>query len=147
MESLIIAALHGNVEIVKIMLNDPRVVPNDKVLQYACEGGNTDIVKILLEYENMDPNSAQNYCVQIASKNGHHEIIEYLLNDRRFDKDDKNNLRYALEMAAINGHHKIVESLLKCTDITYDMNMSLIIWKCREKGYDEIVNLLSKSIV
>jgi len=88
-----IACFHGDIEIVKLLLNDKRVEIN-KALEdgwtpfyYACKYNRIDIVKLLLDDKRIaDINKANKNGVTpfyIACQEGNSEVVKLLLNDER----------------------------------------------------------------
>ena len=86
------AILKNNIDIVKLLLADPRVDPTESVdsscvsnyaIRVASENGYVDIVKLLLEDERVDPFDNYNYAIKYAYENGHIDIVELLWNDKR----------------------------------------------------------------
>jgi len=41
------------------------------------------VVKLLLQDERVDPSDNNNWAIQMASKNGHIEVVKLLLQDKR----------------------------------------------------------------
>ena len=110
---LTLTAQHGNLEIVKMLLHNSRVVlgkKDNRAIFEACGKGYLEIVKLLLADSRIDPSARSNYCVAYASEKGHLEVVKLLLADPRVDpSDDKNE---ALIQAARNGHLEVVKLLL-----------------------------------
>jgi len=76
-----LAAENGCTEIVKLLLDDPRVDPgaNDNyAIRMAGKIGCTEIVKLLLDDPRVDPCAQRNYAIRMATKKGHTEIVELL---------------------------------------------------------------------
>ena len=100
---------------------------------------NNDIknVKLLLSLQKVQPSYRCNYSIQIASENGHANIVELLLNDKR-----ANPSFGSLDLAAENGHLNVVKLLLNDprVDPTYDQNMSIVF--ANQNNHTHIVELL-----
>ena len=75
----------------------------------SCLNGHLLIVKLLLQ--NDDPGANYGGALSLASENGHAEVVELLLKDRR--ADPAVNDSYALRMASINRHLRVVDLLLQ----------------------------------
>ena len=108
------ASENGYLEIVEILLQDPRVDPSDcnnYAIGLASENGHKEVVEILLRDSRVDPSDDDNYAIAFASMNGHKKVVELLLKDNRVDPSDDDN--YAIALASVNGNKDIVEILLR----------------------------------
>ena len=63
-----------------------------------------------IDYDDIYIDIDFNQIFQIASNNGHLDIVKLLLNDSRVDPSDRNN--YAIRIASQYGHTEIVKLLL-----------------------------------
>lgn len=72
---------------IETMLNNPSFDPviNNYGIRKASKEGYIEIVKVLLSNPKVDPSVNNNEAIQMASNNGHVEIIKLLLNDPRVD--------------------------------------------------------------
>src|SRR5690349_2933275 len=78
---IIHASYSGNLEIIKLLLNEKRVDPsadNNDAIRIACMNGYLDIVKLLLDDERVDPSANNNFAIIYACKNGHFDIVKLL---------------------------------------------------------------------
>ena len=69
---------NGNIELVKLMLKDPRVDPNayeGYPLRRAIDYRNIELVELLLSDKRTDPSMRRNCALRFASKNGFTEIV------------------------------------------------------------------------
>jgi hypothetical protein len=67
-----LASENGHVEVVKLLLNDPRVDPsayNNDAIRWASKYGHVEVVKLLLNDPRVDPSVANNYAIRLASEN------------------------------------------------------------------------------
>ena len=97
-----IASQNGYVEIVRLLLADPRVDPfatNNWAIRYASENGHIEVVRLLLEDSRVDPSDQNNYAIRCASLNRHLGVVRLLLTDYRVDPSDKPSIifRSAIE--------------------------------------------------
>ena len=102
----------GDIEIVELLLADPRVDPsaNDNyAIELASQKGHDKVVELLLVDPRVDPSAYDNYAIRMASQNGHDKVVELLLADPRVDPSADNN--YAIQLASQKGHDKVVELL------------------------------------
>ena len=80
------AAYHGNIEIVKLLLVDPRVDPSTSdnfAIRWAAFNDHTEVVKLLLADSRVDPSADDYFAIQRAAKNGRAEVLKLLLTDPR----------------------------------------------------------------
>ncbi|KAJ3024240.1 UNVERIFIED_CONTAM: hypothetical protein HDU68_008268 [Siphonaria sp. JEL0065] len=116
----------GYLEVVKYLLQDPRVDPTDDCLPNAAEFGRYNIVAYLMKDSRVDPSAGHkysirgdptvkkplsNYAIRFACLNGHKDIVELLLTDERVDPSAEANV--CLCNSAWHGFADIVELLLK----------------------------------
>ena len=142
-QTLLIHAIEkGNIEIIKLLINNPKVDINQKLnygwfeknaLIYAIEKGNLDIVKLLLNNPKIDinqkliiiqiqnsqnnqRNDEKNALIHAIEK-GNLDIIKLLLNNPKIDINQKlsgwNGEKNALAYAIEKGNHKIIQLLVK----------------------------------
>jgi hypothetical protein len=107
------ASHDGNVEVVKRLLNDPRVDPSDRyheAIRCASINGHVEVVKLLLNDPRVDPSADNNAAIRLASNDGHVEVVKVLLNDPRVDPSDRDN--EAVRWASKKGHVVVVKLLL-----------------------------------
>ncbi len=136
----------GHLDVVRLLLADPRVNPqvdisafvgSESLLLIAIRNDRTEIVKLLLADPRIDPAEIDNLALHVASAIGHTEIVKVLLADPRIDPASTNN--WALQTAAGNGHVEIVKVLLADPRVTPNVYTLL---EAARYGYHEIVILL-----
>jgi len=108
-----LAMRENHLDVVKVLLEDSRVNPAEGnfALGYASQYGFVEIVELLLNQPKVDPTSNDNFAIRMASQHGRTEVVKLLLEDGRADPSVDNN--YPIRMAAENGHTKIVKLLLE----------------------------------
>ena len=116
------AAIGGHVEIVKLLLEDPRVDVRavDKTgcsaLHHAAVKGHVEVVKLFLEDHRVDVRAVDEdgwSALHDAATEGHVEMVKLLLEDPRADANAKtNDGNTPLHLAASKNHHKVVRLLL-----------------------------------
>ena len=77
-----------DVEIVKLLMSDPRVNPadqNNQAIVKAAKGGHTETVKLLLSDPRVNPADQHHKAIILASENDHSGIIQLLISDPRID--------------------------------------------------------------
>jgi ankyrin repeat protein len=87
-QSFINEVKHGSLEVVKRLLQDPRIDPSDYdnyAIQIASANGNSAVVKILLQDPRVNPSARDNWAIQIASSYGRVAVVTLLLQDPRVD--------------------------------------------------------------
>lgn len=83
-EEFITACEKGRLNIVKVMLDDPRLNPGmrkNAPLQVASANGHVRVVKLLLQYRGVKPAANNYYALAAAYKYGHSEVVDVLLRD------------------------------------------------------------------
>jgi hypothetical protein len=83
-----IASTKGYVEIIKLFINDGRIITSSSnySLLNSVENGHFDIVEILLKSKNIDPTHNENHAIELALKNKEYDIVGLLWNDTRVRK-------------------------------------------------------------
>ena len=112
MDAIRFASMEGHIEVVRLLLQDPRVDPsvsNNEAILNAVSNGHTEIVRLLLQDPRVDPTDDNNWAIRDASELGHTEVVRLLLQDPRVDPSENNN--YAIKAARTNGHEEIVQLL------------------------------------
>ncbi len=107
--SLLHAAKDGN-NLAKVLLAEQRGEILDYAIIKASANGHTEIVKLLLDDPRVDPSVLFNEAIMDASANGHTEIVKLLLEDSRVDPSAGNN--YSIHMASVFKYSDIVRLLL-----------------------------------
>lgn len=127
-------------KIIKLLIEDGRILQNNTILIDACSYGLYCIVEILVEKYEFSPNIDNDISLKMACFNGHANVVEFLLKDGRSDPSVYNNC--CITGASKNGHNKVVELLLydKRVDPTAVRNLS--IRNAALYGHIEIVKLL-----
>jgi len=77
---------NGNVELVKMVLDDKRINPmvsDGYPLGKACQFGHIEIVKLLLADSRVQPNTCYEEPIRMAAMYNHPEIVKILLEDGR----------------------------------------------------------------
>lgn len=154
--ALMYACSAGYSHLVEIMLEhktrtinlDLQQMDEQTALMLVCYSGNLAIVNLLVSHgadlniKDMKKCSA----LMHASAQGHHEVIDVLVNTDRLNINDKNTHNYsALTIACHNNRLKAVRSLLKHRYIdinTYDNYLRTPLIFASISGYEDIVLLL-----
>ena len=134
----------GSVDMVAslIELVDPQAECNEAI-QYASQNGHIDIVRLLLKDPRVDPSDLKNYAIQLASQNGHIDVVRLLLDDPRVDPSDDNNL--AIQYASEYGHIDVIKLLLDDSRVGYDdLNIMRAIQWARYTHQTDTINLLTE---
>ena len=108
---------------------------------YLCRVGNqNERVGILLKRIDVDPSARYNDAIRQASKNGHIEVVNRLLQDPRVDPSARDN--YAIRFASINGHIEVVNRLLQDNRVDPSDRDNWAIRHASYSGHIEVVNRL-----
>lgn len=94
------------------------------ILNQAAQTGNLEIVKHEIEVNHVYPEDGYNYVIQLASQNGHSDVVQYLSL-----VSDVNLIHYdcAIQRASRNGHLEVVYylSLLLAVNPAADDNFAI----------------------
>jgi len=86
-------------------------IPNGRDLRQALEKKNVNMINRILRARKFDfEQEILDYCIIKASKNGHLNVVERLLQDKRVNPSYGN---YAIRYASMYGHLAVVERLLQ----------------------------------
>jgi len=118
------ASINGCEEVVKILLEQGDIIPDQADLRYGrtplswgAEEGHEGVVRILLEREDVDPGRECIYCrtpLSLAAARGHAGLVEMLLEREDVDPDQADCYgQTPLSRAAARGHEVVVNMLLE----------------------------------
>ena len=80
-----LASQYGHVDVVRLLLADPRVDPSaigNRAIQDASEGGHVEAVRQLLADPRVGPNAKYGLAVRMAIYHGHLEVVDLLMEHR-----------------------------------------------------------------
>ncbi|KAJ3308149.1 hypothetical protein HDV04_001724, partial [Boothiomyces sp. JEL0838] len=137
-ECIRICAKYGYIDLVKLLLKDPRVTPTD-TLWRCCINGHYNTVEYLMDY--CDPSESNNLAIRQACINGNIDIIKCLLNDSRVDPSDYDN--EAIKYASYFGHLKVVEMLLRDPRVNCNAEKGTSLLYAIQNGHSDVVELLA----
>lgn len=80
----------------------------------------------------------------MESENGHHLVVEALLENPRVDPSSSSN--YSIKLASRFGHHKVVELLLTDSRVNPSASLNYAIQYASYNGHQNIVELLNTRI-
>ncbi|KAJ2990943.1 hypothetical protein HDV02_004067, partial [Globomyces sp. JEL0801] len=133
-----IAISNGHTEIIKIFLQDERVIRSgSEAILLSSSVGHTEVVKRLLQDERVDPSAHDNAAIKYACGNGQTEIVKMLLQDERVDPSASDN--YSIKISSNNGHTEIVQMLLQDERVDPSTYNNYAIRRASENGHTEIV--------
>jgi len=91
-----IACDYGNIEIVKLLLNDKRIDPSDLTgFMWALESNHYNIMELLLKDDRVDPSINDNDAIIYSSNTRNYKSVKILLNDKRvLNKLNKSQIKY-----------------------------------------------------
>lgn len=139
------ASQNGNEQLVKILLNDPRVDPsamNNSAILWACKNGHANIVKLLLADPRANPTASSNIAFQWAHKRNDYQMVQILLRDCRVDGSA--DINTAITNSILNRNFQMVKILLSSSRIKTCRLYLCIAYACFY-GNDEIVKILLKN--
>ncbi|KAI9328150.1 ankyrin repeat-containing domain protein [Obelidium mucronatum] len=137
------ASKRGHTHLVKLLLQDPDVQPQDlenRAFKAATHYGHFEIVKLLLGDSRVDPTVSCNYGFRFAAFEGHLEIVNLLLTDSRVDPSDHNNT--AIAWACQRGHLEVVKVLLAHDRVDPLMNCNLALRLAVQNRHLDVIKLL-----
>ncbi len=137
------ASKFGNVDIVKLLLQDKRVDPSvddNYAIIKASKYGRIDIVNLLLQDKRVDPSAQENEAFLSAILQRETNIVQILLQDKRVDPSAKNN--FAIGAASNCGYYDIVKILLQDQRVDPSDDNNYAFLAASENGEIEIVKLL-----
>ena len=131
------AVLRGHLDIVKALLQDPRVNDNvndkNKAIVIASENGHTDVVDYLLQDLRVDPFAE---AIDVAFSNKHFDVVDCLLKDFRIRRTDP----YIAPIVIMRAYHRDSDTDLSTIDPSlYD---NWLIRRASETGDIKTVNYL-----
>ena len=137
-----------------------------RMLILAARDGNIDFVEELLEFPGIDVNIQDhngNTALMLASKNGHADIVNRLLNYYNENNDGdivytsavNRQGRNALMLAVMNNHYDIAETLLKDEYIEEsafsfyleDINGNTVLMLAQRTGNGALVDLITTRLL
>ena len=137
-----------------------------RMLILAARDGNIDFVEELLEFPGINVNIQDhngNTALMLASKNGHTDVVNRLLNYYNENNDGdfvytsavNRQGRNALMLAVMNNHYDIAETLLKDEyieerDFSFyleDINGNTVLMLAQRTGNDELVDLITERLL
>lgn len=151
-KAFIEACSNGNLEIVKVLLADPRTDPGygpgsgpghdpDKAIKEAASGGHSDIVQILLDDPRVDPTIWNNRPFNWAAMYGHVDTMKILLKDPRVKPNDDDNM--AIRFAAEYNRKEAFKFLLyEVPEVDPGAKYNYALSQAIENGYNEIAIML-----
>lgn len=107
------AAGKGHVEIVRLLLCDPRMQPGDQsdTLSEAVYAKQLDVLDVLLGDERIDPNGDNGHALLCAADDARLVVLQRLLQDKRVNPRANND--EAVKQAAQLGEHDAMEMLIE----------------------------------
>jgi len=109
-------AIHnGHTEVVRILLQDPRVDPSvrdQSAIRDACRLGNTELVRLLLHHPRVDPSAKEQEAIRNACVHNHFGVVRLLLSDPRVDPSARGQAAFRTVMLSSNSN-KILWLLLQ----------------------------------
>ena len=122
-EIFILACIMGNIEVVKVFLNDPKLKlkQSQRPIVKASQNGQLDIVQLLLTDLRFDPSVNHNEALKLATQYEHYDVVQLLLTDERV----VNNEDYLL-LLINQGSLNEVRSLLNRNYFSIDLLQNFI---------------------
>ncbi|NDA63205.1 MAG: hypothetical protein EBX50_14370 [Chitinophagia bacterium] len=139
----------GHIEIVRLLLKDPRVDPgahNNSAMCHAVYSEYPDIVRLLLTYETVDPTIQDNLVLNYAVQHGYIDIFRDLYGRQQvYSSLTPNNILVFFRTACSKGYTEFVQLFLKDSRLKLSTHPSviadLILVVCG-LGHHEILQLM-----
>ena len=150
-DSLCLACSTGRLEVVDVLLKDGRIDPTipssiftddlvNNALETACAYGHLSVVQLLLNDPRVDPSSNDCLAVTLAAGNGHANILERLLQERRVISNCRPH--EALVEAILEDHEECVRILLTTVGIDSHECKSDALQLAMERKYYSVIKYL-----
>ena len=97
-------------------------------------------MKRIIDRDDFEPACHDNYAIRCASENGHADVVQLLLQDKRVDPAADNN--YAIVWASQNGHVNVVQLLLQDPRVDPAADNNYAIGWASRNGHINVVQLL-----
>ncbi|KAJ3030026.1 UNVERIFIED_CONTAM: hypothetical protein HDU68_010375 [Siphonaria sp. JEL0065] len=144
-EAIYVASFSGHLEIVRLLLADPRVDPSDKAsncFMAAAQNNHIEVVQALLQDARVDPSAQNNFALEAAVDGGHTKLVEILLQDPRVDPSFGNN--NIIVLASHNNRPGIVRVLLQDSRVDPTVEEHTAFAFAAQEGYLEVCQELLK---
>ncbi len=129
-----VAAANGHLEVVRLLLPvSDPAVAGVSAVRYAAANGHLEIVKLL---SSQPLTTYSSFVMAAAAENGHLEVVRFILST----SSPKAPKSFALRAAAGCGHLEIVKLLLPLSDLKDDNSLALRY--AAQNGHLEILELL-----
>jgi hypothetical protein len=134
----------NDLEAIRISLTftDPRIADNFAIC-WAAEFGHLDLLNLLLNDPRVDPSVENNYAFIDAVDNGHVAIVDRLLKDPRIDPSVDDHIGFCIAVQL--GYYELVKLLLASPRIVLNAQTIEFAKRIsKEKGYSAICSLFKK---
>ena len=139
------ACSHGKLDIVNLLLQDPRVDPSvqdNAPIKIAAGNGFANIVQRLLQDPRVDPSIHDQYLLKDTIQKGKNEILKILLKDRRVDPSADNE--WALRTAIGSNDAQLLEILFTDDRVNPAFNNNFMIENIATYGRTKLMKLFLK---
>jgi len=109
--------MYGRLDMIKLLLNDPRIDPSGHPIITASRFGRLEIVRELLKHPRVDPRFEQNGAFECAAVNGHFKILKMLLESSKISLSERRSIETFLGRRALHNYHTPPDW------VTIDMNL------------------------
>jgi hypothetical protein len=137
----VLCAKEGDVESLKVLLDDCGVVPSNNILYSALESNSIGCVYYLLTRGYRFERKDTNYALIRCAENGYLWLVEYLHHCGA-------NLRamncLALHLAVKEGHCNVVRYICDNADVDRQALLSLPLAEARNKGHQDVVDFVTQ---
>ena len=137
------ASTYGHLTVVNLLLQDPRVNPNQyggDALIAAAKNGHLNVINRLLQDSRIDPAYMDSMALVWASENNHLAVVDRLLQDPHIDPCARN--QQALRSAASNNNIQMMERIMQKPEVNLSLRGSEILRNNAIYGHTEVVRWL-----
>jgi ankyrin repeat protein len=135
-----VASQYGQLEVVKYLVSlGMSQVRLDNAFVGASMYGYLDVVEVLLE-AGANVHAFNDYAVRLASKNGHLDVVKYLVEEHGADVRAQSN--NAIKRASENGHLDVVKYLVEECDVDVHASNDWAVRIASGNGHLDVVKYL-----
>lgn len=141
-DALVWACEHGNIRVVRFLLQNPRLRPSDDhniALNMACHKNHCNIIKLLLQDPRVNVEGMP-HVIDGLLRDGRLDALKILVNDPRYDPSAHKN--HLIRELAKYGHLNLIKFVLKDPRVDPGAKNGEALNNACKKGHLKVVDLL-----